>query len=344
MLFYRSALVSVVAAASVCFCSRPARAQSPLPNLFKCTWNQPWTEPYGSFVSIVKNCGGQQLNTLPIALDDFECEQNGTLRRVVWWGSIAPGDTPPPNFYIRIWTHSNNQCRPNVPLSAGQCVTPMVLADLAEDCEGRRVCVFSAALPTPVGIPAGHHWIQISEIDDSSPTPDAPDWKWSAHRPVRVCQAVQRSAAGVITQPLNDPCVAAPQVLHDDLAFAFRTASVIFRLRGPAPADLAARAYTVEIIDPMSNVRLGTETVMFKDDPQPFSLPHLFPMDLDGWIGTLKLVIRAPGALPIERMVTVPPNGADIDLGELPMTYGDTNGDGRLNFQDLTYLLANWRP
>ena len=182
--------------------------------LGQCVVNQPWDMVHASHSSIVRSCA------LPVpgptaAMDDFKCANGGTLTHVRWWGTIATQAQLGKRYYIAIRLDNGN-CQPaNVVYST--CVTPQSVA-VGPDCQGRRVFRFTAVVP-PFAVAAGQkYWLQVSELDDVSARPGVEDFRWSGRQPLRGCPAAQINGAGIITQPLIDPCDGAP----DDLSFVLR--------------------------------------------------------------------------------------------------------------------------
>jgi hypothetical protein len=291
-------------------------------------WYQPWTPPRASHHSVVQNCAGAAVPFAPIALDDWICGQSGPIVRVRWWGTLDTTQTlvGPSQFYIAIWSHSATACLPSARVYSA-CVNPTKVR-VGTDCENRPVYRMSALLPSPFTQTAGtHYWIQISEVDAGSPRLGVPDWKWSAHRPLRECDAVQ-FAGGVFTQPILDPCDA----LKNDLAFWILSNSVSggVTVNNPLPPPIL----TVDVRRPSDFALLERHTI----EPAP---DGSFDFSPEGVEGPVLLVFKAPGAIPEARTAVIA-DGSPIDIGLINPKYGDGNNDGQISFADITQALSNF--
>lgn len=301
-------------------------------------WSQPWTRPLASHISLVRDCQGSPVTAFPvIAMDDFLCQQTGPIVRAEWWGTSQIPTAPARQFLIRIYGHSGTSCQPTN-LLWQLCVNANVKR-VGVDCQNRTVWRYSAGLVV-AGAPvftqqAGQrYWIQISEIDGlgggtgSSPTLGFPDFRWSAHRPIRECPALQRNiVTGVVNQPLLDPCD--QQV--DDLAFRLysRTVSGVIR---PLPSNKPG-TYRICFRDPATLQLL--EAIEFStDDEGNFDVaPEIAEGPVRVYINGMSGVEQDLGVLDLA-------NNEDHDLGTIAQRLGDANGDDAVNFADVTAVLG----
>ncbi|KID56021.1 hypothetical protein JF50_17040 [Pseudoalteromonas luteoviolacea] len=60
-------------------------------------------------------------------------------------------------------------------------------------------------------------------------------------------------------------------------------------------------------------------------------------------IGEATLTFSAPGYLSKEQSITLSPNQANVDLGEIDLVAGDSNGNDKIDIGDLTKLLGAYR-
>ncbi|KZN59158.1 hypothetical protein N473_03105 [Pseudoalteromonas luteoviolacea CPMOR-1] len=60
-------------------------------------------------------------------------------------------------------------------------------------------------------------------------------------------------------------------------------------------------------------------------------------------IGEATLTFSAPGYLSKEQNITLSPNQANVDLGEIDLVAGDSNGNDKIDIGDLTKLLGAYR-
>ncbi len=336
-----------------------ASASAQLVPLPLVTWKyqQPWTKPWHAFVSIVRDCQGNPMQfpagVAPIAADDWICTASGPIVRIQWWGvSPQPLQTPNRQFLIRIFTDAN--CRP-----ANLVYSTCVLATnqyVNIDCRQRRVHRFSANLPTGAlgfsQVAGTHYWLSIAEVDGvagaiQSPTLNAVDFMWSAHRNTKNCPALQRLPGPVFIQPLLDAC----DQLEEDLSFVLYRSAIIVNVPNN-PAGLIGLPRPVYVAE-------------FRKQGDPNTIEHVecFTPDSDGSAslhpelapGMYQVAIRGGSRrtsfFDIFVEVSLPGaagggGAADyfIDLGNVAGPPGDVDGDGDTDFADLTGVLANWRP
>lgn len=176
---------------------------------------QVWTRPYTSHESRVRSCTSPTpLNR--VAMDDWTCPASGPVARITWWGTLTADAQRTRRFYFAIYTHTSpTSCKPAQKVWQA-CVTPSASSYVTTDCKQRRVYKFEARFPTPFKQVTGtRYWLQISEADEESAQPGKEDFRWSAHRPIVKCRALQRNNLNVIITPLKDEC----DQKEDDLAF-----------------------------------------------------------------------------------------------------------------------------
>ena len=151
-------------------------------------------------------------------MDDFVFDQDGVLDFVRWWGEMFDPDQffLPRQYYIAIY--EDEDCQPGA-LVHRECVVPSVVF-VGTDCNGGFVIEFISALTGGFKVEGGkRYWLQISEDDDDSANPGAvEDFRWSGHRRIRGCDALQVDTDGNVVAPLIDPCDNEPV----DLAFELR--------------------------------------------------------------------------------------------------------------------------
>lgn len=336
-------------------CAATASAQIlPLP-LVTWKYQQPWTKPWHAFVSAVRDCQGNPLQfptgAAPIAADDWICTASGPIVRVQWWGvSPQPAQIPNRQFLIRIFTDA--QCRP-----ANLIYSTCVLATnqyVNIDCRQKRVYRFSANLPTGAAgfsqVAGTHYWLSIAEVDGTagaiqSPTLNAIDFMWSAHRNTKNCPALQRLPGPVFIQPLLDVC----DQLEEDLSFVlYRSAIIIHVPNNPTGLTTLPRpVYVAEfrkLGDPDFDLLHHVECFSPDDDGSASLHPELTP-------GMYQVAIRGMGHRPAffdifieDPLVTGGAADYFIDLGNVGGPPGDVDGDGDTDFSDITGVLGNWAP
>jgi hypothetical protein len=309
------------------------------------TWkySQPWTAPWHSHDSVVRDCQGNPVPFADRALDDWICTASGPIIRVRWWGtSPQPNQLPNRQFLIRIYQGTTAACQPLQPPIYSVCVLPSKVL-VGHDCfMDRQVWRFQANLPTPFTQQAGNrYWLQISEVDGvagalQSPTLNAIDFEWSAHRNIKNCPAGQLSPAGVWTAPLFDAC----DGVEEDLAFVLYRSAIIVHVPVPVNPTLALPlpSYTAEFRRQGTGQLEWREQFSPDDDGSASLQPELRP-------GMYRLEIRGMGFRPSFFDVFVDFDGNyQYDLGNVAIGAGDVDGDGDTDFADLTGVLANWRP
>lgn len=306
---------------------------------------QPWTKPWHSHPSVVRDCSGGPVTFAPVAADDWICTQTGPIRRFTWWGtSPQPAQIPNRPFYIAIYSDAN--CQPAQLLY--QICLPATNQQVGIDCRQRRVHRFNAVVPAGVPVftqQAGqHYWLQISEADvgaaavGPSPTLNAVDFEWSAHRNIKICNAGRRTPAGMWLTPLLDAC----DNIEEDLAFGLYRNFIIGTVPLPPtftgnpalPRPVFIAEFRMQS-EPDSSI-VHVECFTLDNDGSFFLDPELAP-------GMYRLAIRGMSLRSSFFDVFV-----DFDiptnLGMLPISLGDVNGDGRTDFADVSSLLGGWMP
>lgn len=178
-------------------------------------WSQPWTYNLPSWLSVVRSCDNPKPFKL-IALDDFQIPNDTVVTTIVYWGTVTDFAQLGRPMYYAVYK-DNGACQPDMnALVWRDCLKPD-WEYVAPDCMGRRVFRFKQGLNIFNLLYHGGEklWLQISEDDEESSRPGAPQFGWSSHQKVNLCPAVQVDYNSVIYQPLIDPCNGA----KDDLAF-----------------------------------------------------------------------------------------------------------------------------
>lgn len=176
---------------------------------------QVYTAPFTSHESRVKSCASPTIMNR-IAMDDWTCPGSGPIKRITWWGTLNAEAQRTKRYYFAIYTHTSpTSCKPaNLVWKA--CVAPTASSYVMTDCKQRRVFKFETRFPAPFNqITGTRYWLQISEIDDESAQPGKEDFRWSPHRPIVKCRALQKNTLNAIITPLKDEC----DGKEDDLAF-----------------------------------------------------------------------------------------------------------------------------
>ncbi|MFG0330393.1 MAG: hypothetical protein ACF8PN_10900 [Phycisphaerales bacterium] len=184
----------------------------------QCRYFQPWAQRRASHTSIVRSCDIPEPMDLA-ALDDFICDNNGTLAGVRWWGVVLNQEQlrEGRRYYLAIF-EDNGNCEPDAEPIYKACLNPSIQRS-GVDCSRRRVYQFTSQVP-PFPIEGGtRYWIQISEDDSTSARSGVEDFRWSGRLEQRGCPAVQAVVGGGIISPLLDPCAQVPV----DLSFALVT-------------------------------------------------------------------------------------------------------------------------
>lgn len=345
----RSLKSLAVAALMGLVCTVSASAQIIAVPLITWKYSQPWTQPWHSHASIVRDCNGTPMTFAPIAMDDWICTASGPIVRLRWWGtSPQPNQTPNRQFLIRIYSGTTAACTPQQLLYSVCVLASNQL--VGYDCRDRKVYRFQATLPTPFTQQAGNrYWLQISEVDGvaggmQSPTLNAVDFEWSAHRNVKNCNALQRSAAGVITQPLLDAC----DNLQDDLAFVLYRSGLIVHVPVPVPSTVAGlpnSVYIAEFRRASDGALADTQCFSPDNDGSAGLHPELAP-------GSYRMTVRGMSSRAVDSFFDIftelEATGAAadyfLDLGDVAGPQGDVDGDGDIDFADLTGVLVNWHP
>lgn len=311
-----------------------ASAVAQTPSFLPWKYNQSWTRPLASHVSIVANCAGQPLTFLPIiAMDDFVCNQNGPIVRISWWGTSEIPNQPARNFFFRIFEKPSPTACVIGPQLYQACVQASVRR-VGVDCQNRTVWYYSAKFANPFSQVAGRqYWLQISEVDGlgtspGSPTPAAVDFRWSAHRDIRNCPAVQRNlVTGTTIQPLLDPC----DQLPDDLAFRLYSRSVSGTITN-IPTERPG-VYRMCFRDP-NDLRL-LESIEFSTDDQGHF--YVAPEIADGRV---RVYINGMSGIEQDLGLLELRNNEDHDLGAITQVLGDVDGDDAVKFSDITRILT----
>ncbi|MFO0972555.1 MAG: hypothetical protein U1A27_03820 [Phycisphaerae bacterium] len=287
---------------------------------------QKWAAPNGAVGSRVQTCTAP-LPTPLIAADDWICPQSGSITWVRWWGVVSSNAQRFRQYHIAVWSHNTATCRPNAVLQFW-CVTPTSVR-VGTDCNNRKVFKFEAALaPAFVQTTGTHYWLQISEIDDVSVNPGAEDFRWSSHRPIGNCAAIQRNAGGVFTQPISDDCVPPVQT---DLAFALGSGCVVVAVPLPPPV-LALPPVLMVGLSPVGNPEpLVTECVVPSENGIMFLDPELPD-------GNYDLHVSGMGIRPLLDSNMMIQNGVG-QSSFFDVFVGDLNYDGHINGMDIPHMV-----
>lgn len=300
------------------------------PALAQCKFSQPWTWNRMSHRSIVFSCA-TPAPLDQVAMDDFECEHDATIKRLQWWGVLldpAQGDNRP--YYVAIYEDDGN-CRPGA-LVYEECVIPRVRR-VGADCRQDPVFLFSTGLNGFTVSGGQRYWLQISEDDAGSARIDVDDFRWSGRVPIRLCAALQRSDAGVYRQPLLDFC------FEDfvDLSFRLAGQSVSGTITlGEAPEVTVVQA---SLVDPNSGEPVLTEPIeIFPDGYWEWSPEIVSFNPQQQYI----VELRGLGALPL-RSGPLHFDGSSNHIVDFPdWFFGDVDGDDTIGSTDLSILLTNF--
>ncbi|MBN8645917.1 MAG: hypothetical protein J0L61_11835 [Planctomycetes bacterium] len=342
------AAVGCVSAASAQVLPNPVPL--PFPS-FK--WDQRYTPPRATFTSKVTACTQPQ-PTPAVALDDWLCTKTGPILRIGWWGWLSGTAQSQRPFYIAIYREDPaNTCRPFPQPIYTACVVPDQVKLVSKSCEfvpgtntNRPIYYLSAKLPTPFtqdGTPTNpqHYFLQISEIDTQSLQFGPEDFRWAGRRPIQVCPAMQRSAAGVFVQPILDAC----DNIEDDLSFRLFSRSITIVLNpavaipGSATISLYPVAGTGGDSLPMESLSLNFTKITYSVDPQR---TNTVSVDFDSPDGNYIMEVRAPGALPQRIPVTLQEGTEYQPSSFFDVFYGDLDGDGFINTNDLAAMLGSF--
>jgi len=360
----RTILSKLVGAITVFGCVAGASAQvlpNPVPLPFPSfKWDQRYTPPRATFTSRVITCTAPQPAPL-VALDDWLCTKPGPILRVGWWGWLRnPAQAQRP-FYIAIYRENpQNTCQPFPQPIYQACVTPDQVKLVSQNCEGTAagaglpIYYLSAKLPGPftqVGTPTApqHYFLQISEIDGQSVTPNADDFRWAGRRPIQVCPALHRPAGGGFIQPILDACDQQP----DDLSFRLFSRTLTITLN-PA-ATIPSGGVTFALLpaggggggggtagDPLPTETLSLNFHKIEWSVAPDPRDKVFSLDFDAPDGDYILEVRVPGCLPQRRPITLQ-EGTEFQVDSFfDVFFGDLDGDGSINTRDLTTFLGNF--
>lgn len=289
-------------------------------------WVQPWTPPRAAFQSIVRGC------TIPqpfprAAADDWICGQTGPIVRVTWWGTLshpAQGTRP---FYVAIYSSAATACVP-AQLLYQTCVIPDTRLYVGTDCQQRRVYRLSAPLPAPFTQQVGtHYWLQISEADAESIQPQVENFRWSGHRPIVQCRAVQFPPNFVT--PLLDACDGQP----DDLSFALQSRSLsgTIRIAGAAPVPAVL---LMELLHPETG-EVAERLCVEPDEDGHYSVSPESPA------GPYLVQLSAGGIIAVRRTMVLM-DDQDNSLSFFDVFVGDLNADGRNDLTDLALVLSTF--
>lgn len=290
-------------------------------------WNQPYTWPLASHESRVHSCDiPRPLDK--VAMDDWICTRTGPIVRVSWWGVLLTGAqfSKQWRYYIAIYRNKPGTCEPEPEPIYRACVRPDVLRYTGRwDCKQQRVFFFSALLPTPFRQEREqHYWIQISESDRESARVGVEDFRWSAHREIKLCPAAQLPP---FTQPILDACDNGA----DDLAFRLHRRSILGQVN---LADFQGRRYaTLELRTRDGNIA-AMEPVQIDDDGS-------FDVDPDVPDGEYDVVLFLGSMLPaVQKNVQF--GDGSVRLSFFDIFFGDIDGDGEVSLFDFGILVKNF--
>jgi hypothetical protein len=291
-------------------------------------FNQPWTPRLPAFESRVFSCANPQ-PMARAAMDDWVCPQSGPIIRVAWWGTLfAPAQGQRP-FFVAIYPDNGN-CQPvlSQPLLR-TCVRPDVVRVGPVDCQNRTVYYLSAPFPAGVAftqVAGTRYWLQISEADAESIRPQLEDFRWSGHRAVNGCRAVQFGAPAVVPLP-PDPC----DDHTDDLAFRLYARQIIIHI------PIGVRALpTVFLARMFDSSGVLADTVCVEPDGNGMA-----EVDTELPDGSYDLVLTGMGSPEIHRPVRLT-TGQDTMVDISAMCFADTDGDGHVDVRDYLAFLANF--
>lgn len=291
-------------------------------------FRQPWTPDYASQESRVVACNDPTPLNLA-AMDDFRFEEDGEVISVSWWGVVSQAAQRQRDYLIQFWSDEN--CRPSQPIQF-ECVTPNSKV-VGQDCQGRSVVRFRAPLAMPFPVVGGtRYWFQVSEADEESVRPQNPnnpnaeDFRWSEHWPIRGCPAAQRDAAGNVFQPLTDACYDQ----NVDLAFGLVKRNIVGAVVLPFIPDVA----WLEIRHPSTNALLESLPIEFDPGGSFEAVPELPD-------GTYRLVIESLGMKRLEGTVNLQ-TGQSAQAFFPDYALGDLDGDNLIGLSDLSLVLESF--
>ncbi len=294
-------------------------------------WLQRYTWPLASHESRVVSCEVPRPMDR-VAMDDWVCTRTGPIVRVGWWGVLLTSAqySKQWRYYIAIYRNVPGTCKPEQQPIYRACVRPDVLRYTGRwDCKLQRVFYFSARLPTPFRQEVNeHYWIQISESDQESARPQVEDFRWSAHRALKLCPATQFTATGNYIQPLLDAC----DDKEDDLAFVLYSRSVVGHV---AAGDFQGKRYaTLEVRTRDGNVA-DVVPVEIDEDGN-------FEADADVPDGVYDFVLFFGSALPAVQKDVEFGDGSVRLLSFFDIFFGDLDGDNEVTLFDFGILVRNF--
>jgi hypothetical protein len=329
--------------------ARPGGAGNP------CSVTQPWPGSDPSYASVVNSCAGDR-SFGRIAMDDWTCAQGGVISGAKWWGTTnALADKPQKWFYIAMRAHTTaGSCTPA--LSGNGSLPPPIqswcvqatASPVGADCDGRQVYEFKTCLIPPFIAAGGvRYWFQVSEIDQGDPlagmgsvTVNEVDFRWSGYTPQAGCQALQFFPNDTIRQPLDYTAPAACAGPHD-LAFELYDDMICGNVPPPPPPPPGSphafcpwcKPWKLNVHAPLSP---GMKSMQLDVNEDGFFAVH---PDLPP--GLYDLSLYGPSAVPV-TFPGVPLGGDAMDLGPVPVSLGDADGNDKVNFSDITAVLANF--
>lgn len=272
-------------------------------------------------------------------MDDWVCTRTGPIIRVDWWGTmpreLAEAQAQRP-FYVAIYADNGN-CQPVLqqPLYA-RCIRVDVFKFAGIDCQNRPVFYFSARLlPMPgsnqpfIQQEGRRYWLQISEADRESVRPQVEDFRWSGHRPVRGCRALQARPGvdgGFVFNPLFDPC----DDLVDDLAFRLRSSSHIIHISSGHSKSI----FRLSLYDNQRNL---VQSMCVEPDDNGNDV-----LDMEVPPGTYTAVLEGMSMLRKAQEITVNEEGLEGRMSFFDIYYGDTDLDNVIDDRDLQEILFNF--
>lgn len=336
--------LSKFVAATLSVLAMAAAASAQIGPISLVTWKfrQPWTQPYAAHPSVVRDCQGGPVQFSTVAFDDWLCTRTGPIRRIMWWGtSPQPQQVPNRQFVISVYTDAN--CRPGNLLYRTCVLATNTLVGI--DCRDRRVYRFVANMPTGAAgwsqVAGTKYWLQISEADNAgmpmqSPTPNAVDFQWSAHRPIQFCPALKRAPGGAF-QLCLDPC----DQIEEDLSFVLYSTAIIGHVSVPGSLKAPGQPspFMLELRRPGDNeivARIPISADVNGDGEIAVCDEEDFP------VGEYLCRITSHGTRPKELGLISFEQDAEVNLGAITLSSADSNGDGLTNFSDIVFILSNF--
>lgn len=305
---------------------------------------QPWNQQLDAVSTRVDACGAIPPVVGRIAYDDFIIDPNDLeqgqdrvrITRVVWWGVLTHADPRQPDDFsdappFRIAFHLDDgaDCEPAA-LIAERCPVVATYSSVGTDCNGWAVYRFSAAVgdpANPIELTPGHYWLSIAEVDENDGADPDEDFRWSGHRRIKNCSALQIDPWGGITRPLISTCTHERKM---DLAFGLMGRTI----RGSeGDAGLTAGGSgRLEFRDSSTGVMLERMTVEIDSNGVFFVQSALDP-------GLYTARLEMSGALPAEAPLTIYPDRSSAILFPA-LVQGDLTGDGCVDLADLSLTLT----